>query len=285
MTVRDILLVLESYPKPTSKKIITLAVDLAKRLKAKITGLTFEIEFKIRTSPIVHALRLDSGFPAITAAERQKSLKNAKELARFFETTATNAKVAFEKISELTTQFDISKAVVQHARLKDLTIVSLQDGQEFARANAEELLFESGRPILLPPENLNEKSEASLERVAVAWDSSRAATRAISDAMSFLQRAKHVRFFTVLNEKVLPADRAELELKKYLMQHGVDPVIDQVDAQGKSIDKVLKDYVNANQIDLLIMGGYGHSRVKEFILGGATISILDQPFQWTLLSH
>jgi len=159
------------------------------------------------------------------------------------------------------------------------------DNEELADASAEDLLFKSGRPILIPPKGLKNGAALSLDNVAVAWDSSRAATRAVSDALPLLQYAKHVRIFTVLHEEHLPADRLSAELKAHLGRYGIKAVMENINASGRSIGKVLRDYVEANDIGLLVMGGYGHSRVKEFILGGATKSILSQPFQWTFLSH
>ena len=75
------------------------------------------------------------------------------------------------------------------------------------------------------------------------------------------------------------------ELCKHLARHGVDVTFDQVHAKGRSIGDVLEAHVTERNIDLLVMGGYAHSKLREFILGGATRSVLSRPFTWTLLSH
>jgi nucleotide-binding universal stress UspA family protein len=61
--------------------------------------------------------------------------------------------------------------------------------------------------------------------------------------------------------------------------------MENIDARGKAIAEILRDYIEVKDVGLLVMGGYGHSRLKEFVLGGATKAVLTQPFQWTFLSH
>ena len=74
-------------------------------------------------------------------------------------------------------------------------------------------------------------------------------------------------------------------MSKHLAHHRVEATLDYLKAGGRSIGDVFKDYVGEHKIDLLVMGGYGHSRTREFILGGATRSILTQPPTWVLMSH
>jgi nucleotide-binding universal stress UspA family protein len=119
----------------------------------------------------------------------------------------------------------------------------------------------------------------------VAWDFSQPASRAAADALPILQKAKRVELLTVTNEKPIPGKRTAADLAKNLAYHGVDVAIETVDASGRSIGDVLGAYVDVHQTDLLVMGAYGHSRVREFILGGATKSILSRPPIPILLSH
>lgn len=282
--LRDIMVVLDSYPTPTNKKVIESAVALAKKLDVHISALSFEIDFKAKTSSVAHALGIDRGVLELLATEKQKSLSNAKDLLHAFEAAAKKTGVPFNAILETATQFEVSDVAIEHARLRDFTIVTTDD-EELADATAEDLLFESGRPILIPPKGLKSGAALSLDNIAVAWDSSRAAARAISDALPLLQCAKHVRVFTVLNKKDLPTDRLSAELKAHLGRHGIKAVMENIDAEGKAIGEILRAYIEKNDIGLLVMGGYGHSRVKEFVLGGATKSVLGQTFQWTFLSH
>src|SRR5450759_2359517 len=79
--------------------------------------------------------------------------------------------------------------------------------------------------------------------------------------------------------------RSGAELAKHLARHGVDVVLDTVDAAGRGIGDVLESYVTSRNADVLVMGAYGHSRIREFILGGATQSMLSRPPLPSFFSH
>jgi nucleotide-binding universal stress UspA family protein len=125
----------------------------------------------------------------------------------------------------------------------------------------------------------------ALDTVVVAWDFSRPAARAVADALPILEKAKHVLVVTVTNEKVIDTKLSGAELAKHLARHGVDVVLDTVDAAGRGIGDVLESYVTSRNADVLVMGAYGHSRIREFILGGATQSMLSQPPLPIVFSH
>jgi nucleotide-binding universal stress UspA family protein len=90
---------------------------------------------------------------------------------------------------------------------------------------------------------------------------------------------------TVLNEKHLDRKHSAEELSKNLSRHGIDVMLDRVDAGGRAIGDVLGEYVASHAADLLVMGAYGHSRLREFVLGGATRSLLSKPSLPILFSH
>ena len=90
---------------------------------------------------------------------------------------------------------------------------------------------------------------------------------------------------TVLNEKLLDTKHSAEELSKNLSRHGVDVVLDRVDANGRPIGQVLETYVASHAADLLVMGAYGLSRLRELVLGGATKSLLSKPPLPILYSH
>ena len=124
-----------------------------------------------------------------------------------------------------------------------------------------------------------------LKTVVVAWDFSRAAARAVADAIPLLEKAKEVRIVTVANEKVFDSKHSAEELAKNLSRHGIDVVLDKVDAAGRTIGEVLETHTASCRADVLVMGAYGHSRFREFILGGATRSLLSKPPIPILFSH
>jgi nucleotide-binding universal stress UspA family protein len=135
------------------------------------------------------------------------------------------------------------------------------------------------------PHERKRSGSFALDTVIVAWDFSRAATRAMADAMPILEKAKRVCVLTVTKEKAIDTRRSGAELAKHLARHGADVVLDEVDAKGRSIGDVFEAHVTYRNADLLVMGAYGHSRLREFVLGGATKSMLTRPPSPIFMSH
>ena len=100
-----------------------------------------------------------------------------------------------------------------------------------------------------------------------------------------LRAAKHVYVVTVVDEKHLHKPGSGVELCKHLAGHGVEVTFDKVQAKGRAIGDVIEAFAIERSIDLVVMGAFGHSKLREFILGGATKHVLTHPFTWTLVSH
>ncbi len=156
---------------------------------------------------------------------------------------------------------------------------------DLQRYIAESVIFGSGRPAIVYPEVSKRGVSSSFDVVGVAWDFSRPAARALADALPILQLAKKVRAVTIMREKTIDTRRSSAELVAHLACHGIDVVIDEEDADGRTIGQALDGYASAHEIDLLVMGAYGHSRMRDFILGGATKAIVANPPVPVLLSH
>ena len=103
--------------------------------------------------------------------------------------------------------------------------------------------------------------------------------------MPLLEKAKKVRIVTVTNEKKLDSKHSAEALAKNLARHGIDVVLDKVDANGQRIGEVLEAYSVSHQVDVLVMGAYGHSRFREVVFGGTTRHIARHMTLPTLLSH
>jgi nucleotide-binding universal stress UspA family protein len=278
MAIRDVLLTLTSYPDPTPVSVIDRAVSLASTLGAHIAAISCEAHVQVPGSFLGSAGNLGS----IVASEAHKSRKNARDLLAAFEAAAQKSGVLHEIILERCLTSEVPDLLVEYARLRDLTIVPVPESYD--QWYAEAIIFGSGRPTLVVPEAPSPK-QADLNRVLVAWDFSRAAAHAVSDAISILEKAREVCILTVTNEKAIPSKRSSSELAKNLSRHGIDVVIEEVDAAGRTIGDVLAAQIESHRADLLVMGAYGHSRFREFILGGATRSILTKPPIPVLFSH
>ena len=223
-----------------------------------------------------------ANIPGIIAGETEKSRKSAKAMLAAFDAAADKAGILHETHLEKCPTFAVPDLLVDHARLRDLTIVPVPESYD--QWYAEAVIFGSGRPTLVLPETPRARP-FELGTVAVAWDFSRAAARAVSDAMPLLEKARKVRIVTVTNEKKLDSKHSAEALAKNLARHGIDVVLDKVDADGRRIGEVLEAYTVSHQVDVLVMGAYGHARWREFILGGATKSLLSKPPLPILFSH
>ena len=221
--------------------------------------------------------------PAMVAAEIRKSADNARDLLAAFESAAQRTGVLQDTIAEKCLASQVPDILVDYARLRDLTIIPIPETDSVDQWYAESVIFGSGRPTVVMPEA--PRRPPAIDSVVVAWDFSRTAARAVWDALAILQKAKTVRVVTVTNEKVIDSTRSGEELAKHLSRHGVTVVLENVNAAGRTIGESLETYVASCNADLLVMGAYGHSRMREFILGGATRSMLARPPLPVFLSH
>jgi nucleotide-binding universal stress UspA family protein len=282
LAVNDILLALTTYPEPTPVSAVYEAIAFAVALDARISAIACEVTMPLTGNKLADVL-LD--IPAIDAAEAKKSSTNANKLLIAFQDAAEKRGVFQDRILEQCLTSEVPDLFIEYAKLRDLTIVPVPVGEHFDQWYAESIIFGSGRPTLIVPHTRKRAGAFALDTVVVAWDFSRPAARAVADALPILEKAKHVLVVTVTNEKVIDTKLSGAELAKHLARHGVDVVLDTVDAAGRGIGDVLESYVTSRNADVLVMGAYGHSRIREFILGGATQSMLSQPPLPIVFSH
>lgn len=282
MAYKDVLLALTTYPDATPVSAIDLPVAFAESIGARISAIACAVHYQVPNS-ILGRMVLD--VPGMAAAEAKKSSLASENLLAAFRVAAEQKEVFRETIVErcLTTQ--PASVLLEYARLRDLTILPLPDGDSLSHSYAETVIFGSGRPVLITPQEHGPAGDFRLSTVVIAWDFSRPATRAVADALPILQKSKLVRIVIVANEKAIDGSRSAEGLSKHLAHHGVEVTLDKVDAAGRGIGNVLEAYVASTKADLLVMGAYGHSRTREFILGGATKSILSRPPAPVLMSH
>jgi nucleotide-binding universal stress UspA family protein len=282
MAIKDILLALTAYPDPTPVSAVEEAVVFAVALGSRISAIAIEEKIELPANALANAL-LD--LRTIVAAEARRSLINAKKLLAAFKEAAEKRAVFEEAILERCLTSQAPDLLVGHARLRDLTIIPTLVSDDVDKWYAEPILFGSGRPVLVLPDGRKSSGVFALDEVVVAWDFSRPAARAVADSLPILARARRVCLLTVTNEKIINTERSAAELAKHLARHDIHATVEDVDAAGRSIGEVLDSYVRSHQTNLLVMGAYGHSRVRDFILGGATKSMLSSPPLPIFLSH
>ena len=171
------------------------------------------------------------------------------------------------------------------ARQFDISIVAQTEagaaGPE--RLLTEAALFESGRPVLVVP--YIQRAGLELRRVMVCWDGSRNAARAIGDAMPFLLRANAVEVITVTGEPGKSSDVPGADIAHHLARHGLKVELRQLVMSDTDVTSTILSHAADAGSDLIVMGGYGHSRAREFVLGGATRGILASMTVPVLMSH
>jgi nucleotide-binding universal stress UspA family protein len=280
MNYKDLLLSLANYPDATPPAAVDVAVDFAASIGAKLSAIACETRIAVPGSFIAPAFL---NVPALAESEAKKSREQAESALAAFEKAAQDKGVFEERILGRCLASELPGLLVEYARLRDLTIVPAESNEFADQPDAEALIFESGRPVLMVPRQ--PRKAFALNTATVAWDFSRPAARAVGDALPLLTRAKRVYVVTVTNEKRIDSRRSGPELAKHLSRHGVDVVLETIDAAGRSIQEALEAATRAHDSDLLVMGAYGHSRLREFVLGGATRNMIGRPPLPVLLSH
>jgi nucleotide-binding universal stress UspA family protein len=280
MTRADVLLSLLTYPDPTPDEAVEAAIATAARLGARVTASAYEVEVSPPASPTANMIL---NFPAMAAEQTRLSRDKASALLSLSEERGRACGVTVECFRTRVLPGCAPEAAAEQARLHGLSLVPVRP-QDGSAALAEALIFGSGRPVLVLPSGAS-GALTSLDRAVVAWDGSRAAARALADALPLLSSCREVTVVTVAGEKALPA-RADPEAAvAALGRWGVPAEAERSEARGRSAGEALSAFVTNRGADLLVMGGYGHSRLRDFFLGGATRTVLAQPPAPALLSH
>ncbi|MGN6283720.1 MAG: universal stress protein [Afipia sp.] len=209
----------------------------------------------------------------------------AKQSIKRFEQAATRQGISFEQ-RLVTRQVAAPNAFSAMARRFDLSVVMQTDVDEGAinEMLIEATLFDSGRPIVVVP--YFQKDPLKLDKIVCCWDGSRAATRAINDAMPFLKRAKSTELFIVINEKTSGDDEIRgVEMANHLARHGVHVDVETTPVADIDVPDAILSHAADCSANLIVMGGYGHSRLREFVLGGATRTILSSMTAPVFMSH
>ncbi len=195
---------------------------------------------------------------------------------------ATAAGVDCRTVTGHSHAIGVHEAIADHARTHDLTVAGCDDaGLLSERQIAEYLLFESGRPLIVVPAGYTGGGTGT---VAVAWDNTPAAARALGDAKPLIGTGEAV-LLTIDGDKQIPGELDADALLLATRRRGITARPVNAAKGGRTIAEALQDEAIAAGAGLLAMGGYGHSRLRRFILGSATAGLLAAPRLPTLLSH
>ena len=279
MSFRNLLIQMWSYPVRTPDNVLSAALEIAKMLGSRVTAAICKVELPSASRQL--GMTLPDVSAVMVAAERDGET-SAREIEDYL-VRANAGQYQPINILKFDCLADISpRELIGHARLSDLIVISIPPGEALHEL-AHDLIFSSGRPVLLLPADVS--SEISLAVVVVAWDGSRVAARAISDALPFLGYAQTVRLVEITGDKPLEGSSSPTALRDQLLSHDIKAEIDTVSVDGSSASAVLARYCSHHHADLLVMGAYGHSRMRDFIIGGVTTHFVDNPPLPVLLSH
>lgn len=189
---------------------------------------------------------------------------------------------------------NLDRIIAKHARYTDLVVVSQTGPDELDAALIElpgDLLLSAGRPVMIVPYNFDLKNIKAPSHAMVAWDGGREAGRAIVDALPLLMITKKTTVIAVNPEQSPwlsgPVHGQEpcADIAQYLARHGIKVEAAHMVAKGISVANALLSRAMDLGCDVIVMGGYGHSRLREQILGGTTQGILKQMTIPILMSH
>jgi len=279
MPIKDILLPLVGEPDDRAIAAIEKCVAVAGDLAARIEAVAVEEDVSVR--PTVALLASDEG----DAGELARATTDARGLLRAFDDAAIRFGVRNVQDLRRLPAGEIAPMLAQQARLRDLSLIPVKPNSDQSEGIIERLLFKSGRPVLLCPEELATELPVTLDDILIAWDHSAPAARAIADALPLLQAAASVRIITATDKRSDDELRSGRALVDHLVEHGIKASFETVRIDGSSVGKVFEAYVRSNRIDLLVMGAYRHSLLNEIIWGGATKTVIGRPPCWVMMSR
>ena len=254
---------------------ITYAASLAKTLEAELCGIVFRYE------PVVMADAMEVMPADIIEAQRLENAKAAENAIANFKQATAKIDLPVEIETVQTDLGEASKVFARIARMFDLSVVSQPEPgpRSPEQPVIEAALFESGRPIIIVP--YIQTDGVKLDHVMVCWDGSRTAARALGDAMSLLEFAKTAEIITVGDAY---QEEPFADIRKHFARHGLKADLKRI-AGTTDVASTILSHAADSSADIIVMGGYGHSRLREFILGGVTRDILKTMTVPVLMSH
>lgn len=265
----------------TCRARIDAAIALALQHEAHLTGLYVIVE------PSGASFARGYLPPEIVSAAAGHAEARAKENLARFAAAAERNQVSFDTRTDRGFDVELADVLSMHARYADLVVIGQVDPDDPAAAQhlPEQLVLACGRPVLLIP--YIGAGAALGQRVVVGWDAGREAARAVGDALPILEKASWV---SVVSANPRQGDYGHgdvpgADIALHLARHGVKVDVQRIDARDIGVGNLLLSHVASESADLLVMGAYGHSRLREIVLGGATRTILGEMTVPVLMSH
>lgn len=262
----------------SESQIIDQASGFAISLEAQLTGLAVATNYNVHPNWLAGV----AGVSRLAAEENERSQVAASSALAAFEKTTRERGVFGGKLLA-SADFGMEGDMIA-ARCRGYDLCLLPASREPRRMLVEDVLFGAGRGVLLFEPGVADLP-TKLDVVVVAWDGSRCAARAMNDALPMLRKSRLVKVLSVLNDKADMCSGVGATAVRHLTAHGVKAEPFEIDATGGPTGIVLDAAVRNAGADLLVMGAFGSSRLREFVLGGATSHVLKHLQLATFLSH
>ncbi len=278
LNIRDITVPL--LPEGQSNAAVDYALSLAKLLGADIAAQSFAVE------PVMPASFMGDVPADLLGSQRAAAAKIADELARAFADQAAQAGVAAQTRIEAATLAGAAEAFAAFTRTRDVAVVGITDDSvDLAGLGGliiDAALFRSGRPTIVVPKG--HQAPPAVNKVLIAWNGGTAAARAVAGAMPFLAKASVVEVLTV-HAKEPQSDQTGADVVRHLGRHGIEAKAKTIVAPDVNVGTTILNYAGDGHVDLLVMGAFGHSRLREWILGGVTQDVMGSLTLPTLMTH
>ncbi|WP_377296565.1 universal stress protein [Rhizobium sp. SGZ-381] len=248
---------------------INRATDLAGQLGAHLSLLVVDIA----APPTV------GDYPVGTAwlDQRVEDLKTLHAVADLARTHCETAEIPFDIDRFYTERSFLADTIFQRALYADLVVVGPKLRAQSALINAvvDGAVFDAGRPLLLLPAG---QAPVKVKTVLLAWNSRAEAGRAAREAIEILTQAESVHVTLIDPDASYTVNGGEpgADVAAFLARHGVTVVVDQLPSGGRPVEDVLKSHAGEIGADLIVMGAYGHSRLRERVFGGVTQALLEE---------
>lgn len=225
-------------------------------------------------------MRVSSAFLSTAKALVQDANRELEEQARqFADKTAAgfNSQEFVGEVNLIADDFDdLCRQLLILARTADVIIMHPEDTILSLQQNLlETMLFDSGRPIIVTPQTWG--GSALPERIVVSWDGSAKSARAVGDALPLLQQAREVEIVSVTGDPNKTKCFENAGIARHLSRHCKSVTVKSIVSVDGDIAKTLGDHALITNADMLVMGAYAHSRLRQLILGGVTDAMIHNP--------
>ena len=279
--IKDILVLVptERPARPVIDASIALAATFGARLDAMAAG------FISSSTAYVVDGAAGAAVASVIEMELERAAQRAAAALEVFEAEARNAGIRYECHRMESVPAEAADAIGAAARLYDLSVVlqPMSEYETFDNTLPKEILFRSGGPVLFVPHIFRGAFKA--RRIGICWDGSRLAARALRDARPFLEQADALLAISINGTDNLPASVSTDRLAKHLARAGLPIKSVDLTAGRSEIQPTILSLAADESLDMLVMGGYGHSRLQEGLLGGVTRAMLQAMTVPTLMTH